>query len=135
MGMRETVGSLRAYFIVSGLLSALYALRLSLLVGASIVVIIFQLVTICFSSAFVYVGFTLPKLLKGSTSRIVTLLYASAAWTLLLFVLNLFGRPSLFAVVSLLSTLLILWYLLKNVRRLAGEAHAAPAEPPPPGTS
>ena len=35
--------------------------------------------------------------------------------------------------VSLILTLLSLWYLLKNVRRLAAEPQAAPSEPPPTG--
>ncbi|OLB27615.1 MAG: hypothetical protein DMG41_19900 [Acidobacteria bacterium] len=136
MGMRETVRSLRAYFIFSGLAGVFFAasaLRVSLL-DAGVIGVILGLISIGFSLAFVYVGFTLPKLLRGSASRIVTLLYASAGWTVFFFLLSLLGGPSTFGLVTLILTLLILWYLLKNVRRLAAEAQAAPSEPPPSGT-
>jgi hypothetical protein len=136
MGMRETVRSLRAYFIFSGLAGVFFAvsaLRVSLL-GVGVLGVIVGLISMGFSLAFVYVGFTLPKLLRGSASRIVVLLYASAGWTVFFFLLSLLGGPSTFGLVTLILTLLILWYLLKNVRRLAGEAQAAPSEPPPSGT-
>jgi hypothetical protein len=131
MGMRETAGSLRTYFILSGLAGVFFALRVSLL-GAGIIGVILELISIGFSLAFVYVGFTLPKLLRESASRVVILLYASAAWTVFFFLLSLLGGPSAFGLVSLILTLLIVWYLLKNVRRLAAEAQAAPSEPPVP---
>lgn len=134
MEMRETVRSLRAYFIFSGLAGVFFgvsALRANLL-GTAIGAII-GLISIGFSLAFVYVGFTLPKLLRVSANRIVMLLYASTAWTVFFFMLSLSGGPSVFGLVSLVLTLLILWYLLKNVRRLAAEVQAAPSEAPPPG--
>lgn len=93
--------------------------------------VIVGLVSVGFSLAFVYVGFTLPKLLSVSASRIVTLLYASTGWAVLFFLLSLLGGLSLSASVTLILTLLILWYLLKNVRRLAAEAQAARSEAPP----
>ena len=135
MEMRETVRSLRAYFIFSGLaglffgVSTLQANLLGTAIGA-----IIGLISIGFSLAFVYVGFTLPKLLRVSANRIVMLLYASTAWTVFSFLLSLLGGPpSVFALVALVVTLLILWYLLKNVRRLAAEVQAAPSEAPRPG--
>lgn len=134
MEMRETVRSLRAYFIFSGLAGVFFgvsALRMNLL-GTAIGAIV-GLISIGFSLAFVYVGFTLPKLLRVSANRIVTLLYASTVWTVIFFLLSLLGEPSVFDLVALVLTLLILWYLLKNVRRLAAEAQAAPSEAPPPG--
>src|SRR5947199_3950068 len=118
---------------IAGVFFAASALRVSLL-DAGVIGVILGLISIGFSLAFVYVGFTLPKLLRGSASRIVTLLYASAGWTVFFFLLSLLGGPSTFGLVTLILTLLILWYLLKNVRRLAAEAQAAPSEPPPSGT-
>lgn len=134
MEMRETVRSLRAYFIFSGLAGVFFgvsALRANLL-GTAIGAII-GLISIGFSLAFVYVGFTLPKLLRVSANRIVMLLYASTGWTVFFFLLSLLGGPSVSGLVALVLTLLILWYLLKNVRRLAAEVQAAPSEAPPPG--
>lgn len=134
MEMRETVRSLRAYFIFSGLAGVFFgvsALRANLL-GTAIGAII-GFISIGFSLAFVYVGFTLPKLLRVSANRIVMLLYASTAWTVFFFLLSLLGGPSVFGLVALVLTLLILWYLLKNVRRLAAEVQATPSETQRPG--
>lgn len=134
MEMRETVRSLRAYFIFSGLAGVFFgvsALRANLL-GTAIGAII-GFISIGFSLTFVYVGFTLPKLLRVSANRIVMLLYASTAWTVFFFLLSLLGGPSVFSLVALVLTLLILWYLLKNVRRLAAEVQATPSETQRPG--
>lgn len=129
MGMRETVGSLRAYFILTGLAGAFAALRMNLL-NAGILGAVVEVITIAFSLAFVYVGFTLSKLLRSSASRVATLLYASAGWSVFAFLLSVLGGPSAIALFTLILSLLIVWYLLKNVRRLAGEAQAAQSEPP-----
>ena len=129
MGMRETVGSLRAYFILSGLAGVFPALRINLL-NAGIIGAVVEVITIAFSLAFVYVGFTLSKLLRSSASRLATLLYASAGWSVFAFLLSVLGGPSAIALFTLILSLLIVWYLLKNVRRLAGEAQAAQSEPP-----
>lgn len=134
MEMRETVRSLRAYFIFSGLAGVFFgvsALRANLL-GTAIGAII-GFISIGFSLTFVYVGVTLPKLLRVSANRIVMLLYASTAWTVFFFLLSLLGGPSVFGLVALVLTLLILWYLLKNVRRLAAEVQATPSETQRPG--
>jgi hypothetical protein len=128
MGMRETVGSLRAYFILSGLAGIFSAIGLIYL--SDIVGLVIALVTIGFSLAFLYVGFALAKLLRSSSSRITTLLYSSAGWSVLAFLLSILGGLSTSALVTLVLSLLIVWYLLRNVRRLAGEAQAAPSEPP-----
>jgi small-conductance mechanosensitive channel len=131
VGMRETVGSLRAYFILSGVAGILSALRMNLL-STGIIGAIVEVITIALSLAFVYVGFVLSRLLRSSASHIATLLYVSAGWSVFAFLLSILGGPSTIALVTLILSLLIVWYLLKNVRRLAGEAHAAPSEPPVP---
>jgi hypothetical protein len=76
MGMRETVRSLRAYFIFSGLAGVVIAFRVALL-GAGIFVVIVALIS--FSLAGVHFRFTPPKLLRDCAGRIGTLRYASAA--------------------------------------------------------
>jgi Flp pilus assembly protein TadB len=63
MGMRETLRSLRAYFMLSGLAGVVFAFRVALL-GAGIFVVIVALISVGFSLAFVYVGFTLPRLCR-----------------------------------------------------------------------
>lgn len=102
MGVRETVRSLRAYFMFSGPAGVVFAFRVALL-GAGILLAVVALISVGFSLAFVYLGFTLPKLLRGSAGRIGTLLYASAGWRVwrvFCFLLSLLGGPSAFGLVS-----------------------------------
>jgi predicted membrane channel-forming protein YqfA (hemolysin III family) len=95
---------------------------------------LFAGIRIGFSAAFLYVGIDLPQLLRSSASRIVTLLYVSTGWVVFVFLLGLLEGLALIAVVTLLLSLLILWYLLKNIRRLAAEAQASPSGTIPFGT-
>jgi hypothetical protein len=127
MRMKETVRSLRAYFILSGLATLLSYSR-ALWVnfqGPIKLASVIGVVGIAFSLAFLYVGFSLPALLTRSVGRIVTLLYVSTGWVVFVFFLGLLEGLAPVAVLTLVLTLLILWYLLKNVRRLAAEAHVA----------
>lgn len=124
MAMKETVRSLRAYFILSGLATLFFsasALRVSL-PGPLTIAMIVDVVSIGFSLAFLYVGFSLAGLLRSSPDRIVILLYVSTGWTVFVYLRSLFLGLSPFALGWLIITLLILWYLLRNVRRLAAEA-------------
>ena len=124
MAMKETVRSLRAYFILSGvatLISYGRALWVNFQGPISIPTII-GVIGIGFSAAFLYVGINLPRLLRSSAGRIVTLLYVSTGWVVFVFLVGLREELAPIAVVTLLLSLLILWYLLKNIRRLAAEA-------------
>jgi predicted membrane channel-forming protein YqfA (hemolysin III family) len=127
MAMRETVRSLRAYFILSGV-ATLISYGRALWVnfqGPVAIPTIIGVIGIGFSAAFLYVGISLPRLLRSSASRIVTLLYVSTGWVVFVFLLGLLEGLAPVAVVTLLLSLLILWYLLKNIRRLAAEAQAS----------
>ena len=129
MAMRETVRSLRAYFILSGL-ATLISYGRALWVnfqGAFKLPTGIAVIGIGFSLAFLYVGIALPGLLRGCAGRVVTLLYVSTGWVVFVFLLGLREELAPVAVVTLLLSLLILWYLLKNVRRLAAEAQASSA--------
>src|SRR5215472_17005860 len=129
--MRETVRSLRAYFILSGLaelyiqsLQLLSALRWTISV-VTILMAIVAMVGIGFSIAFLYVGVQLPTLLRNAVNRIATLLYVSAGWLVVTSVLGFFVGDRPWVAVGLAICLLIVWYLLRNVRRLAQEAQNA----------
>ena len=124
MAMKETVRSLRAYFLLSGvatLISYGRALWVNFQGPISIPTII-GVIGIGFSTAFLYVGINLPRLLRSSAGRIVTLLYVSTGWVVFVFLVGLREELAPIALVTLLLSLLILWYLLKNIRRLAAEA-------------
>jgi L-lactate permease len=74
------------------------------------------------SLAFLYVGFFLRRLLKDSSHGIVMLIYASMVWVVLSFLGTLFAGVELREIVGDALSLLLGFYLLKNVRRLASEA-------------
>jgi len=129
MAMRETVRSLRAYFILSGLVSlvsSVSAFRVSLM-GPATIAAIPAAISAVFSVTFLYVGFSLAGLLRTSVGQIITLLYASTGWSVLVFLLSLLQGLDPVRLGVLILALLILWYLLVNVRRLAAEAQTASA--------
>ena len=133
MKMRETIPTLRAYFILSGLASLFYSastLHASML-RPSILGIVVEVINTGFSLAFLYVGFFLAGLLASPTGRIVRLLYASAGLAVLVYLLGLLHGQAQLGLVPLILTLLILWYLLKNVRRLSAEAEVTPGPSTP----
>lgn len=130
--MRETVRSLRIYFILSGLASLWFGVQ-SLVsdfqAGISpvmILVISTGVASAVLALGFLYVGLFLEKLLQHSSNRIIVLLYASTGLAVLSSTLNFLGG-GVTAIVILAVTLLILWYLLRNVRRLAAEARLSPS--------
>lgn len=130
MAMRETVATLRAYFILSGLLSFTIhgsSFQLSLKRPTTLA----DFFDIGFSLAFLYVGLLLPKLLKSSADRIVAFLYVTGGWSVLAYLLGLLHGEN--SPVTLILTLLILWYLLKNLRRLTAEAQTSPSGVTPSG--
>jgi hypothetical protein len=125
MAMRETVGSLRAYFILVGVVGvarSLSALRdgsnpAATKVGAS--------VDLAFALAFLAAGVALRKLLRDSPSLVKGLIYATAVMQVVVavFLLVVFRDPVVLVAPALV--LLISWYLLVNVNRLSA------AEKPP----
>ena len=133
MAMKETVRSLRAYFILSGLASLWFqfldlGVRLRAVISpATILVMAIGIVGVGLALAFLYVGGFLPKLLQSSPHRIVILLYISAGWAVVTSLLGLLNGVQIGTIVVLAVSLLILWYLLRNVRRLTAEAqHSSP---------
>jgi hypothetical protein len=136
MAMRETVRSLRAYFILSGL-ATLFSYGRALWVnfqGPFTFATVVGVIGIGFSLAFFYTGVSLPRLLRSSAGRIATLLYVSTGWVVFVFLLGLLEGLAPVAVITLILSLLILWYLLKNVQRLAADAQASSPGTVPSGT-
>ena len=126
--MRETVRSLRLYFILSGLAElwlqsgVLVGILRSTISAATIAAAVFGIVGVSFSLAYLYVGAFLPALLRTSSHRVVMLLYISAGWLVVSSVLGFLSTDRVWVVVGLVLGLLIIWYLLRNVRRLTLEA-------------
>ena len=119
MAMRETVKTLRIYFILNGVVGAV----LSLFILASAVIVIQSLIGLgglSFSIASLYLGIRLRTLLTTSPRTATSILLASMGWLGFLLVVDLlYSAVGPAAYTGLI--ILLFWYLLKNVRRLAAE--------------
>lgn len=130
--MRETVRSLRIYFMLSGLASlwvgfqSLVSVFRAPVSPATIVAIASAIASATLAVGFIYVGLFLGRLLQHSSNLIVMLLYLSMGLAILSSLLSFLAGAGVTAIVVLAVTLLILWYLLRNVRRLAAEAQPSP---------
>jgi hypothetical protein len=122
MAMRETVRSLKLYFILSALLSGAMNVR-ALLGGEGGVGAILAVLGIAFAAAYLYVGLNLRRLLATAPGRIANLLIAGAVFLVLLLLLGLMSGTAGGALPFVTIGLLITWYLFVNVRRLAAESH------------
>ena len=121
--LRETVRSLRAYFIIVAIMSGAVNL-VSLLIVPVGVNTVLSVVGLGFCVALFYVGVRLRQLLVTSLGRITGVLIAGAAYLGVLLLFDLISGQYT-GVVGVLIGLLMTWYLLKNVRRLAAESQAA----------
>jgi hypothetical protein len=128
MGMRETARSLRAYFIVVGLLSGVPNV-LALLAEPMGLGTVFSLAAVGLAVAYLYLGIRLKVLLLTAPGQITTVILAGGALIIVALIISLLAgsAPGLIqAVIGLLIT----WYLYTNVRRLASESAANAASSP-----
>ncbi|HEY9611038.1 hypothetical protein [Allocoleopsis sp.] len=119
--MRETVGSLKAYFIVVavfGFLGSTSSLSLS---SFSPLFLIVGLIGLVFSIAYFYIGISIRKLLVNSPNTINNVILASMAYQVINFLLTLLRGLQPASIISLAIGLLITWYLLNSVNRLASQ--------------
>ena len=127
MAMRETVGSLRAYFILVGIVGGARAVSTiaaqplappELKVAAGIDAVL--------ALAFLVTGIALRTVLKDSPGLIKGLIYSTAAIELLTagVLLALVREPII--LIAPVFWLLISWYLLTNINRLSAEEKAPP---------
>lgn len=139
--MRETVRSLKAYFIVIAVLGLIKSIStLSLIVIAvlafresistlslwslSPLFLIIDLIGLAFALAYLYIGISLRKLLVDSPKIINNVILASMAYQVLNFLLSLLNGVQLSSIIQLAIGLLITWYLLNSVKRLSLEENA-----------
>lgn len=120
MFFRETVGSLRAYFILVGIITGLLS-GLNLAFARSLLSLLVSLTGVGFAVAYLYLGISLKKLLTSSPTLILRVLIGGACYAVLvfLFILSLGAGVGVSDLIQLAVTLAIFWYLYKNVRRLS----------------
>ncbi len=122
--MRESVGSLKAYFIVIAVLSALGSVSVLGSASSNLVLLIAGIISLAFAAAYFYIGISLRKLLTESPKLIEMCLYINIAYQVFMFLLGLLRGFQVGSVIQLSIVLLIIWYLLVNVRRLSEEVRS-----------
>jgi hypothetical protein len=120
----ETVGSLKAYFIVVAVLGLLASTSWLALSSVSPLFLIIGLIGLAFSIAYFYIGISIRKLLVNSPNTINNVILASMAYQVICFLLTLLNSFLLSSIIRLPIGLLITWYLLNSVKRLASEERA-----------
>jgi hypothetical protein len=125
MAMRETVGSLRAYFILVGAVGAVRSIAAITGGPNAAVVKVGAGVDLALALAFLAAGFALPKLLRDSPGLVKGLIYATAVMQVVIAVALFAATRDPVVLVAPAIVLLIAWYLLVNVNRLSA------AEKPP----
>jgi hypothetical protein len=123
MAMRETVGSLRAYFILEAVLGGIANLW-ALLRGEPALGIAGSLIGLGFAAANFYFGVRLRRLLSTAPRQITWFLFATAIFLVILFVLDLLSGMRQGTLIYVIIGLLITSYLFVNVERLAREAQS-----------
>lgn len=126
--MKESVGSLRAFFVVVGLLGtlggcmgmlgALALLALKPLWGVTLGAC--TVINLGLSLAYVYCGAQLPQLLRTNVNLVLKILYLSLAMNGVGIVVTLLlGLLSASSILTTLISVLISFYLINSVKRLS----------------
>ncbi len=124
MAMKESVGSLRLYFIVVALFTGFQSASLFVESPGNVIVVIEALLSFMFAVAYLCIGIALRKLLARSSKIVVGVILASMGFLVLDFLSTLLvGLPfeMVGRLIRLIIGLLITWYLLSYVKRLSYE--------------
>jgi hypothetical protein len=138
MAMKETVGSLRAYFIVAGIISAIINALVVVhsLEKGIMLTVAYAGLGIALALAFLYVGVCLPTLLVESPGVINSVIFANMGFVVLNYVIIcMFSDPQTVGseLVKHGIYFAICYYLLSNAKRLSKEEieKTKPQEPAP----
>lgn len=121
MGMRESVKSLRAYFIFVGALTALQGIGMARGSNFNAIIAIFCLVQFSLAAGYLYVGAKLNKLLATSIRPVAIVLSAGVAVLALVFLVSLVGGFDFKYALQLALGAVIAGYLYRNAKRLHQE--------------
>lgn len=123
MAMKESVRSMAAYFILVALIGAYANIRAILRSPNELFVIIPCAISALWALMFLYMGIRLRKLLVTSYSFLKIVLLISLGLLVIRFLLSLAVQAPMGLVTAVVGVLIIL-YLLANVKRLAKEEQA-----------
>jgi hypothetical protein len=119
--MRETVRSLRAYFILVALVTG-YLDVTALRASPRPLELVLRVASLLVGAGFLYLGAVLPSILVSATQRIYVILAAGAGIGLVSGLLVLLLAPSVAVLGAQAFGLLVYAYLFANVKRLAAAA-------------
>ncbi len=131
MAMKETVGSLRAYFVLAGTVSvALHVFSLNVLAqeeSLDSIGVFISVIGLGLGVALLYLAIRLKHLLVASPQQIKGVLITGAVIIAVSLLLQLLGDIQPASFVRAIIGWLITWYLYVNTTRLSKEAQSAPA--------
>jgi hypothetical protein len=119
--MKETVGSLKAYFIVVAVFGLIGSIGTITASQINPLFLIVGLIGFAFSLAYLYMGVMLRKLLVESPGIIKNVILVSMIYQLINFLLSLLAGFQIVSIINLAIGLLITWYLLNSAERLSQE--------------
>ena len=122
--LRESVGSLRAYFIVVGVVSVLYGFLAVAAASGGPIGLIEGLSLIAFGAVLIYAGTALPRLIDTGSTLVRNILYLWIAMAVLDALARVVMGSPAEGIASLLLRTVIALYLLRNVNRLMVERGA-----------
>lgn len=114
--IKETISSLQAYFIAGAILISFGTFAA---LATSNISLIGALINFAFCAGYFYIGISLRRLIVDSPQLINNFIFASMAYQIIDFLLELVGGSQTYAIIDLALGLLINWYLLNTVKRLA----------------
>lgn len=121
--MRETAGSLRAYFFIVSILGGLssFLMLSGMLISLTWLGTVLMLASLCLAAAYLYLAIGFKRLIVEAPERVRTIILFGGAMVATGLVLNLV-LGAVQGIVQGAFGLLIVWYLLSNTRRLSAEA-------------
>lgn len=130
MAKGETVGTLRAYFVIVGVLGGalnVFALLARPLDVSSVV----PLGGLAVAGAFLFLGLRLKELIVTAPRLCEQIIIGAAALAVVMAIANILLGASPVVGIQSVVWLIIAWYLVTNVRRLSAEAASSPAPDAP----
>jgi len=111
--MKETKGSLKAYFIAVGILGILLSIG-EIYLNPDILIIIFSSIGLVISGFFIYFGFQMYDYLDNYPKKLINFV---------VIILGLRGALYLIAgqLIHLIVVILLGWYLIHNIKKLSKE--------------
>ncbi len=122
MAMKETVGSLRAYFGVVGLFNFYSGVMQFGQAKGSLFLQVFSVVMLGLSVAYLFCAFKLPDLLANNLTIVETIIYITLGVNVGIGLLIVLASGQMASISRPIIAIVVALYLLSSVRRLSQEA-------------